>query len=43
MRVLLIFLLVSIVNLGIAQINEDEFTPKSGSIFNLEKNKVKKF
>lgn len=42
MRVLLIFLLVSIVNLSIAQINEDEFTPKSGSIFNLEKNKVQK-
>jgi hypothetical protein len=42
MRVLLIFLLITFVNLSKAQVNEDEFTPKSGSIFNLEKNKVKK-
>ena len=42
MRILLIFMLVTIVNLSKAQVNEDEFTPKSGSIFNLEKNKVKK-
>ena len=42
MRILLIFLLVTIVNLSKAQVTEDEFTPKSGSIFNLEKNKVKK-